>query len=151
MAGGLITNCMLVHLAAPLLVYLCPHPGICILQGIHALVDWADDDSAANLLCQLYNHRASARLGLHKPAAALEDALASIRIKKKFAKGYLRAATCYIKMGQLTAAGSVLDKVKLTPSCVHTLVCLIFCNDRAVHKETQVKIHSIWRRVPQLL
>lgn len=82
------------------------------VQGIHALVDFAPiDDTASNLLCQLYNHRASARLGLHKAAAALEDALASIRTKKKFAKGYLRAATCHIKLGQLKAAAAVLDQV----------------------------------------
>jgi hypothetical protein len=36
-------------------------------------------DGAANMLCQLYNNRAAARLGLHNPVNALEDALASIR------------------------------------------------------------------------
>jgi hypothetical protein len=44
-------------------------------------------------------------------AQALSDALASIDLRKKFVKGYLRAATCYIKMGQLKLAGKVLDRV----------------------------------------
>lgn len=44
-------------------------------------------------------------------AQALSDALASIDLRKKFVKGYLRAATCYIKMGQLKLAEKVLDRV----------------------------------------
>jgi hypothetical protein len=71
-----------------------------------------DHEPASLLLCQLFNHRASARLGLHRPAAALDDALSSIRVKRTFARGYLRAATCYTKMGLLGAAAAVLDKVR---------------------------------------
>lgn len=89
----------------------CTHIG---LQGIAGLAQHAHGhEGASTLLCQLFNHRASARLGLHRPAAALDDALASIRVKKKFARGYLRAATCYMKMGQLGQAAAVLDKVGL--------------------------------------
>jgi uncharacterized membrane-anchored protein len=85
----------------------------CLLQGISGLAQHVHDHEPASLLlCQLYNHRASARLGLHRPAAALEDALSSIRVKRTFARGYLRAATCYTKMGLLGAAAAVLDKVR---------------------------------------
>jgi uncharacterized membrane-anchored protein len=85
----------------------------CLLQGIAGLAQHVHDHEPASLLlCQLFNHRASARLGLHRPAAALDDALSSIRVKRTFARGYLRAATCYTKMGLLGAAAAVLDKVR---------------------------------------
>ncbi|WIA36306.1 hypothetical protein OEZ86_007631 [Tetradesmus obliquus] len=81
-------------------------------QGIAGLAQHVHGHEPASLLlCQLFNHRASARLGLHRPAAALDDALSSIRVKRTFARGYLRAATCYTKMGLLGAAAAVLDKV----------------------------------------
>jgi hypothetical protein len=85
----------------------------CFLQGISGLAQHVrNHEPASLLLCQLYNHRASARLGLHRPAAALDDALSSIRVKRTFARGYLRAATCYTKMGLLGAAAAVLDTVR---------------------------------------
>eukprot|EP00775_Hariotina_reticulata_P006661 gene6661-6885_t len=78
-------------------------------QGIYCLAHLEpDNDEVANAMCQLYNHRAAARLGLHQPQQALSDALASIDLRKKFVKGYLRAATCYIKMGQLKLAGKCM-------------------------------------------
>jgi hypothetical protein len=82
------------------------------LQGIRELAPAVPGGAAATmLLCQLHAHRASARLGLHRPYAALWDALTSVRLRTKFAKGYLRAATCFIKLGELGAARALLDKV----------------------------------------
>jgi uncharacterized membrane-anchored protein len=94
------------------LTCLCLSSAAALLQGIAGLAQHVHDHEPASLLlCQLFNHRASARLGLHRPAAALDDALSSIRVKRTFARGYLRAATCYTKMGLLGAAAAVLDKV----------------------------------------
>jgi hypothetical protein len=47
---------------------LSPAAAVLPTQGIYCLAHLvADSEEAANAMCQLYNHRAAARLGLHQP------------------------------------------------------------------------------------
>ena len=65
----------------------------------------------ADELAPLYSNRGGARLMLQRPNAALKDALMSIQTSRKYVRGYLRAASCYAKLGDLAAAHQVLNRI----------------------------------------
>ena len=58
----------------------------------------------------LYGNRCAAYLMLENYAAALEDALTSIKLDDKFVKGYLRAGKCYINTGNFVKARETLSR-----------------------------------------
>jgi DnaJ family protein C protein 7 len=66
---------------------------------------------ATDELAQLYSNRGGARLMMQRPNAALKDALMSIQTSRKYVRGYLRAAACYTKLGDLAAAHQVLSRI----------------------------------------
>ncbi|KAL0026901.1 hypothetical protein WJX77_010227 [Trebouxia sp. C0004] len=86
-------------------------------QGLNTLDRAGIHDG--EVFVRLLTNRAACHLSLARPLSALKDCRMAVEADPTNSRAATRAATCHIKMGQLTEATAVLEAVKATVPAGH--------------------------------